>query len=72
MDFKNLWVAEYSTEQGQFHIDSLGVILDTNANNILSNCQNDYQIFGIYETSEQANAACDAMERALKKEKNNE
>jgi hypothetical protein len=28
--------------------------------------QNDYQIFGIYENAEQANATCDKLEKSLR------
>jgi hypothetical protein len=60
-DLDNLWVAEYSRSQDAFNVDTLGRILQTNAALILSQDNNDYLVFGIFDSIEEADAACDEM-----------
>lgn len=70
MDFLNdLWVAEYSAEQKCFNVDILKNALAANAQMIVNKTNNDYLIFGIFKTAEEANAACDAMKRIQEKSK---
>lgn len=59
----DLWVAEFSASQGCFHVDTLDHTLLRNVDAVRRRATNDYQIFGIFETAEQANAACDIMEK---------
>ena len=58
------WVAEYSAQQNAFHIDFLKGALSINAQLIAKKQNNGYLIFGLFETGEEANAACDEMRHA--------
>lgn len=67
-----LWAAEYSVSAKCFHIDLLDSILRTNARMAASEQSSDYQIFGVFETSQEANDACDKMtEKQHKDRKHN-
>lgn len=61
MDFANWWVAEYSAQQGCFNVATLGKALQANAMMVQGQSNNDYLIFGMYATSDEAHAACDRM-----------
>ena len=55
------WVAEYSKKQNAFHVDILETSLSANIQTVLAKDEIDYLIFGIFDTIDEANAACDAM-----------
>lgn len=61
MNFQDYWAAEYSVSGACFHVDRLSVVLDTNAQMAAEGQSSDYQIFGIFRTSQEANTACDEM-----------
>jgi len=61
MDLKNLWVAEYSASQHCFHVATLDSVLVANTNMVIEKNNNDYLMFWVGETYQEANAACDAM-----------
>ncbi len=61
MDFKNFWVAEYSASQRCFHVATLESALVANTSMVIEKNNNDYLMFWVGETREEANAACDAM-----------
>jgi len=61
MDLKNLWVAEYSASQRCFHVATLESALVANTSMVIGKNNNDYLMFWVGETCEEANAACDAM-----------
>jgi hypothetical protein len=58
-----LWVGEYSLSQDAFNTDSLSRALDTNKDLTQQKKNNDYQIFGIFKTLEEADLACDEMRK---------
>jgi hypothetical protein len=61
IDLENIFVAEYSVSQDAFHVSTLGHSIETNRRMIVEKAKNDYQIFWLFETGEEANAACDKM-----------
>jgi hypothetical protein len=65
-DLDNLWAAEYSQSQDAFNVDTVGQILRTNTRLVLTQENNDYLIFGIFDSAEEANAACDEMKAKQK------
>ena len=58
------WVAEWSKIQGCFHVNRLDYAIRANARITLEHTDNDYQIFGIYDSRDEAGNACDAMKVA--------
>jgi len=63
MDNRNLWVAEYSAQQGCFHVATLEQVLQNNLTMVMNRSNNDYLPFGFYKTIDEAHAACDRMRR---------
>jgi len=68
-NLENIWVAEYCQSQKAFHIDTLDRSLETNLGIILNGFKVDYIPFGIFETSEGANAACDTLRDKMKRQR---
>ena len=63
INLKELWVAEYSATQYCFHIDLLEQSLMKNTRMIAKKANNDYLMFGIFETHEEASMACALMRK---------
>ena len=61
LNFNDYWAAEYSVSGAGFHIDLLSQILETNTRMATEGQNSDYQIFGIFQTSQEADVACDKM-----------
>jgi len=60
---EDLWVAEYSAAQNAFHVGTLAESMRSNLRMVAERSNNDYLIFGIYATAQEADDACEAMER---------
>lgn len=56
-----MYVAEYSNKQTCFHVDTLEKSLSANIETIINKWNNDYLIFGVFKTWEEAHVACDKM-----------
>lgn len=61
MKIGELWVAEYSASQDAFHVETLQEALNSNFRMVVNKNNNDYLIFGIFRTYDEANKACDGM-----------
>lgn len=63
----NLWVVEYSPTHNIFNIDTLASMLKRNYRQVIEKENyNNYLLFGIFKTGEEANVACDVMQRKQK------
>lgn len=67
INFDNCWAAEYSEKAAGFHIDLLSQVLETNTRMAAEGQSNDYQVFGIFQTSQEASDACDKMAELQRK-----
>jgi hypothetical protein len=65
-ELKKYWVAEWSTAQGCYNVTTLFQAIQNNRRMCIEKRNNDYQIFAIYETQQQATEACEEM-RELQK-----
>lgn len=63
----DFWVAEYSAKQKCFNVDYFKRAVVANAQMVTEKQNNDYLIFGIFKTPEEASAACDKMEEIQKR-----
>lgn len=61
-----MYVAEYSNKQECFHVDTLEKSLKMNIGAIINKYNNDYLIFGVFKTWEEAHAACDKLREKMK------
>lgn len=62
-----LWVSEYSAKQKAFHIEIFKEAVALNAGMVAEKQNNDYLIFGVFNTFKEADAACDEMTRIQEK-----
>ena len=60
-----MYVAEYSNNQECFHVDTLEKSLNSNIETIINKWNNDYLTFGVFETWEEAHAACDKLKEKM-------
>lgn len=58
---EQVWVAEYSLQQDAFHVDELGRSIRTNLQMVAGKRNNDYLVFGVFGTHEEASKACEVM-----------
>jgi len=58
-----MWVAQYSSKRGCYHVTTLEVAVSMNRRMVLNKESGDHTIFGVYETDGQARAACHRMQR---------
>jgi len=58
---EQLWVAEYSLTQNAFNVDTLGGSVRKNLRMVAGRRNNDYLVFGVFESHEEASRACDVM-----------
>lgn len=56
-----LWVAEYSLTQNAFNVDELGRSVGKNLRMVAGRRNNDYLVFGVFGTHEEASKACEVM-----------
>lgn len=63
-----LWVAEYSREQDCYHVDQLGRTIRKNMHMVAEKRNNDYLMFGLFQTHDEAHDACTRM-RAIHKQR---
>ncbi|MBC8471327.1 MAG: hypothetical protein H8D56_17840 [Planctomycetes bacterium] len=55
------WMAEYSLSQDAFNVDTFINALSANVQMVSEKRNNDYLIFGLFKTQDEAHAACDKM-----------
>ena len=58
---EGMWVAEYSMTQDAFHVDTVGRSIRNNLRMVADRRNNDYLVFGVFETHEEASRACEFM-----------
>ena len=58
---EQLWVAEYSLTQDAFNVDTLGGSIRKNLRMVAGRRNNDYLMFGVFATQDEASRACDVM-----------
>lgn len=57
------WVAEYSEQQDAFNTTTLKQALEINCRMVVGKQNNGYLIFGIFQTLQEANVACEEMRK---------
>ena len=55
------WLAEYSTVQGAFHVETAREMMESNVRQILEGWTNSYLPFAVCSSVEEASQACDAL-----------
>lgn len=62
MDFKKLWVAEWSEKQQAFHVDTLEECIKNGLLNYFHPWGSDWTLLGVFENQHDAHELCELLE----------
>lgn len=65
-NLKNLWVAEYNPNDGNFHVQTLNETINGNTKAALEGRTHSYLLIGVFSTADEAYVCCDVLANSLK------
>jgi hypothetical protein len=65
LNLDEIWVAEYSPQQGCFHIETANRAVGSNLRQIMAGWTNSYLVFAVCASTEEANRACDMLAKTM-------
>ena len=66
LNLESIWLAEYSVTQGCFHIETAREAMRNNLRQITEGWSNSYLPFAVCGSHEEANRACDQLQRLMR------